>query len=165
MPHKSNIAAFLLQSQPNPLLDAYRILVSVELALKDAGFFTGQGGHDVPAMLSKAAQHVSTTGHLMLAGQISSHETKLRQDLGQLLTTRENGSVKAVPGYSYPHARYTRFTGDWGVYPKRLCSRFMTWLAPVRVSSRFCRRTKLKWAFSYDISRTTDKQLGGLEPS
>jgi len=114
MPHTTNIKAFLPNAPSTPILEAYRILVSIELALKDAGFFAGQGGHDIPAMLSMAAQRASGNGQLVLAGQIGAHQAKLRNDLAQLLTTRENGTIQSVPAHSYPHARYTRFAGDWG---------------------------------------------------
>lgn len=96
---------FLPNGPPNLLLDAYRILVAIELALKDVGF---TGGHDIPTMLSQAAAQ-----HPMLASQLNAHQAKLSTDLRQLICNNPKGHPAQVLANNYPHARYTRFTGDW----------------------------------------------------
>ena len=114
MPHTKNIQAFITLSGPNALVMAYGILVGLELALKDAGFKAGTGGHDVPAMLGRAKQTLATAGELVLAAQITGLEAKLKNDLNQLTCTSQSGNVQLVPAHSYPYSRYTRFQGDWG---------------------------------------------------
>lgn len=114
MSYRGNIGAFLLVASPNHLLDSYRILVAVELSLKDGGFTPVQSGHDVPSMLTQAAQRAGAGGHHILAGQIAAEEAKLRTDLAKLRCTNPNGTTRGVPDYNYPYVRYTRFAGDWG---------------------------------------------------
>lgn len=109
MTYRTNISVFLPSGPPNPLLDAYRILVAIELALKDVGCTGGTSGHDVPKMLDQAAAQ-----HPMLASQLNAHQTKLRADLCQLTCNSSNGQPAPVSANNYPHARYTRFSGDWG---------------------------------------------------
>lgn len=96
---------FLPNGQPNLLLDAYRILVAIELALKDVGF---TGGHDIPSMLAQAAAQ-----YPMLARDLNTHQGNLRRDLGKLTCNSIKGPPAPVSANNYPHARYTRFTGDW----------------------------------------------------
>lgn len=96
---------FLPNGPPNLLLDAYRILVAIELALKDVGF---TGGHDIPSMLTQAANR-----HPMQAGQLNALQAKLSADLRQLTCNSPKGPPAPVLANNYPHARYTRFTGDW----------------------------------------------------
>lgn len=105
MTYRTNISIFLPNGPPNPLLDAYRILVAIELALKDIGC---TGGHDIPTMLSQAAAQ-----HPMLASQLNTHQAKLSADLRQLTCNSPRGQPAPVLANNYPHARYTRFTGDW----------------------------------------------------
>jgi hypothetical protein len=114
MPHTSNIKAFLQTLQPNHLLDSYRILVAVELALKDAGLSTVPSDHDVPAMLSRCALQMAASGNNALSAQITAYETKLRADLAQLWCTNAKGTIIPVPARSYPYVRYTRHVGEWG---------------------------------------------------
>lgn len=108
MAYQTNISAFLPNGPPNPLLDAYRILVAIELALKDIGC-TCTGGHDIPTMLGQAASR-----HPMLASQLNVHQARLRADLSKLTCNSPKGQPAPVLPNNYPHARYTRFTGDWG---------------------------------------------------
>lgn len=108
MSYNTNISVFLPNGPPHPLLDAYRILVAIELALKDMGC-TCTGGHDVPTMLGQAASQ-----HPMLASQLNVHQAKLKADLSQLTCNSPKGQPAPVLSNNYPHARYTRFTGDWG---------------------------------------------------
>lgn len=107
MAYQTNIAAFLSTGSNHPLLDAYRILVAIELALKDAGC-NRQGGHDIPSMLAQTASK-----HPTLASQLNAHLAKLRNDLTQLVCNGPHGSPTQVPARNYPYARYTRFAGDW----------------------------------------------------
>lgn len=108
MTYHTNISAFLPNGPPHPLLDAYRILVAIELALKDIGC-TCTGGHDIPTMLSQAASQ-----HPMLAGELNTHQAKLRADLCQLTCNSPKGQAAPVSANNYPHVRYTRCIGDWG---------------------------------------------------
>ena len=103
--YRTNISVFLPNGPPNPLLDAYRILVAIELALKDGGC---TGGHDIPSMLAQAA-----TRHPILARQLNGHQAKLSADLRQLICNSTMGQPVPVLPNNYPHIRYTRFTGDW----------------------------------------------------
>ena len=109
MTYRTNISIFLRGGPPSPLLDAYRILVAIELALKDMGCTSGTSGHDIPAMLSQAASR-----HPMLASQLNGHQAKLHSDLIQITCNDKNNQPVFVKANNYPHARYTRFVGDWG---------------------------------------------------
>jgi hypothetical protein len=107
--YQTNISTFLPNGPPSPLLDSYRILVAIELALKVQGFNGGQNGHDIPLMLAQtAAQHPT------LAGQLNTHQAKLRADLVRITCNNKNNQPVAVQANNYPHARYTRLVGDWG---------------------------------------------------
>jgi hypothetical protein len=105
----TNISIFLPNGPTNRLLDAYRILVAIELALKDAGFTAGNTGHDIPSLLGQAA-----TQHPLLASQLNTHQAKLRADLVQITCNNKFNQPVAVQSTNYPHSRYTRFIGDWG---------------------------------------------------
>lgn len=105
MSYRTNISAFLPNGPSNPLLNAYRILVAIELALKDIGC---TGGHDIPSMLAQLANQ-----HPTLAGQLVGHQSKLSTDLRQLTCNSPKGPPAAVLSNNYPHARYTRIAGDW----------------------------------------------------
>ncbi len=107
MTYRTNITVFLPNGPSNPLLDAYRILVAIELALKDVGC-TCTGGHDIPTMLSQAASQ-----HPTLASQLNVHQARLTADLRRLTCNSPKGQPAPVLANNYPHARYTRFTGDW----------------------------------------------------
>ena len=108
MAYRTNILTFLPNGPPTPLLDAYRILVAIELALKDVGFTGGNGGHDIPSMLAQSANR-----YPMLARQLNGHQAKLSTDLGQLTCNSAKGQPVPVLANNYPHARYTRFVADW----------------------------------------------------
>lgn len=108
MSYSTNISTFLQVGTSNQLLESYRILVAIELALKDLGLTAGPTGHDIPSMLAeKASQHPA------LASQLNGHQAKLKADLVQLICNNKNNQPAAVKADNYPHARYTRFTGDW----------------------------------------------------
>lgn len=88
----------------NKLLDAYRILVAIELALKDAGF---TGGHNIPDMLSK----INNSNPSILFAPI---EIRLRRDLKNIMCNDiASKPPRGVKESSYPEIRYTRFSGDW----------------------------------------------------
>ena len=108
MAYTTNISAFLPTETYSPLLDAYRILVAIELAFKDVGY-NGAGGHDIPSMLAQAAIH-----YPLLASQLNAHQARLRTDLVQLICNNARGQPAQVLANNYPHVRYTRFAGDWG---------------------------------------------------
>jgi len=110
--YRTNISIFLPNGPPNPLLDAYRILVAIELALKDVGLNGGNNGHDIPSMLSQAANN-SATLHPMVASQLITHQAKLKADLCQLTCNNKMTQPASVSANNYPNVRYTRFTGDW----------------------------------------------------
>lgn len=109
MPYTTNVSAFLQIGTGNLLFDSYRILVAIELALKDLGIDSGTTGHDVPSMLAQAAVQYPA-----LAAQLNTHQAKLRADLVQIICNDKNRQPTAVKSNNYPYARYTRFTGDWG---------------------------------------------------
>lgn len=108
MAYKTNISIFLPNGTQNGLVESYRILVAIELALKDAGFNGGPGGHDIPGMLAQVSVQ-----HPPLAGQLIAHQAKLTTDLGQITCNNKNNSPAPVPANNYPHARYARLNGDW----------------------------------------------------
>lgn len=109
MAYQTNISTFLPNGPPSPLLDSYRILVAIELALKDRGFNGGTSGHDIPSMLAQTAIQ-----HPTLASQLNAHQAKLHSDLAQITCNDKNSQPVFVKANNYPHARYTRFVGDWG---------------------------------------------------
>lgn len=109
MAYQTNISTFLPNGPPSPLLDSYRILVAIELALKDRGFYGGTTGHDIPSMLAQTAVQ-----HPALASQLNAHQAKLNSDLVQIICNDKNSKPVFVKANNYPHARYTRFFGDWG---------------------------------------------------
>lgn len=123
MTHKTNIRAFLQITKPHALYDAYSALVAIELALKDGGYKSGQGGHDIPEMLAKLSQTVAALGHTAISAQLNSLETQLRTGLSNVTCTRQNNTPGPVPTYSYPYMRYTRCTGDWGGHSETVDSR------------------------------------------
>ncbi len=108
MVYRTNISTFLPNGPTNPLVDAYRILVAIELALKDSGFAAGTSGHDIPAMLTQVAIRYPD-----MASQLNSHQAKLSADLTQIICNNKNNLPTSVRANNYPHARYARFMGDW----------------------------------------------------
>lgn len=111
MAFTTNIRIFKLPSPQHALSVSYRLLVAVELALKDANC-AGGGGHDVPGMLTVAANLPTATPHI--SGQLNSYALQLRATLGQITCQGRNGAPTPVPGHSYPYLRYCRVAGDWG---------------------------------------------------
>lgn len=83
--------------------------MAIELALKDLGFNGGTSGHDIPSMLAQTAFR-----HPTLASQLNAHQAKLHSDLAQITCNDKNSQPVFVKSNNYPHARYTRFVGDWG---------------------------------------------------
>lgn len=108
MPYITNISIFLPNGPPHGLPESYRILVAIELALKDAGFDGGVSGHDIPGMLAQASMQ-----YPFLAGQLNGHQAKLAADLVQITCNNRGNSPDAVKANNYPHARYARLDGDW----------------------------------------------------
>lgn len=108
MVYRTNISTFLPSGPTNLLVDAYRILVAIELALKDSGFTAGTSGHDIPSMLAQAAIRCPT-----MASQLNAHQAKLSADLTQIICNNKHNLPTPVKANNYPHARYTRFMGDW----------------------------------------------------
>lgn len=114
MPFLSNIREFRSLTAQGPLVDAYRLLVCFELALKDCGIIlSGSSRHDVPALLDAAANIANGAGLLYVAGSLQGYAAQLRTTLGSMTCTGINGRPRAVPPVSYPYIRYTRLTGDW----------------------------------------------------
>lgn len=107
------IRAFGALSHRDPLVDAYRILVAIELALKDAGCVSPQG-HDVPTMLAHAAVIAAPSQANYVSAQLTSFSAQLRNDLTAIICQGKNGHPCSVPPHSYPHIRYVRQQGDWG---------------------------------------------------
>lgn len=103
--YRTNTSAFLPDRPANLLLNARRILVVMELTLKDA---ICTGGHDTPSTLAQA-----TNKHLLLAGQRNVHPARLRADLTQWVCNDTKGQPALVAATSCPRARYTRFAGHW----------------------------------------------------
>ena len=113
MAFTSNIKAFGNLGQPNALVNAYRLLVAVELALKDAGWTnpTAGGGHDVPQMLQIAAYSASAPGPL--SAKLIVLVNSLRRDLGKITCQGIDNRPKAARPHAYPDIRYGRHSGDW----------------------------------------------------
>lgn len=112
MAYTTSTRAFRELTKQDPLVDSYRMLVAIELALKDASFGPPDG-HDVPAMLSAAAQAASAT-FPFVSGQLNGYGAQLVRDLGQITCNNRLGQASPVPAKSYPHLRYGRRIGDWG---------------------------------------------------
>jgi len=113
MAFKSNIRAFYNLTKSHPLLDSYRLLVALELALKDANCAAHGGGHDVPNMLVTASNSPSAAAFPLVSAQLKSYSTKLRTDLGSITCQGKNSLPAPVPPSSYPYIRYSRCFGDW----------------------------------------------------
>lgn len=112
MAFTTNIRIFRLPSPQHALSVSYRLLVAVELALKDANCGAGGGGHNVPGMLTVAANLPAATPQI--SGQLSSYALQLQTTLGLISCQGKNGMPTPVPSNSYPYLRYCRVAGDWG---------------------------------------------------
>jgi hypothetical protein len=110
MPFQGNRSAFANLNQQNCLIDSYRMLVALELALKDLGI-TPSGGHDIPMMLVPLS--VTGSPSPIVAGQLNTHISQLRHDLNSIVCQGRNGTPQSVPSHSYPYIRYARLAGDW----------------------------------------------------
>ena len=112
MAFKSNIKAFY-QNNTDPLFVSYRLLVAIELALKDAKY-PPLGSHDIPSMLANAARSPTLSVAPAIAPQLLSLSAKLKRDLGAITCQDKKGAPQSVPPASYPYIRYSRCAGDWG---------------------------------------------------
>lgn len=111
MGYLTSARAFRNLSGQDPLVDSYRLLVAVELALKDANLGPS-GGHDIPTMLAAASQSVAAAAPF-LATQLNGFAASLANDLQQVTCNHRNGQIAPVPARSYPYLRYCRRAGDW----------------------------------------------------
>lgn len=112
MAYTRNKAGFLRAPQSDSMVSAYRMLVAIELALKDSNFLVGGSGHDVPGMLGRLA--TSCVSAPLLAAQVNAMATTLKRSLGQITSQGKDGLPMAVPTNNYPVIRYSRRVGDWG---------------------------------------------------
>lgn len=112
MAYTLSVRAFRDLTHQDPLVDSYRLLVAIELALKSGGLGPAQG-HDVPTMLSHAASAYVAAAMPLASGQLLSLSAKLSHDLVQVTCNGLTGQPSAVPAKSYPYLRYGRRTGDW----------------------------------------------------
>jgi hypothetical protein len=112
MAYTTSVRAFRDLTHQDPLVDSYRLLVAIELALKGAAL-SPVGGHDVPMMLSDAANAFVAATMPLASGQLLSLSAQLGNDLVQVTCNGLNGQPSPVPAKSYPHLRYGRRTGDW----------------------------------------------------
>lgn len=111
MTFTKNIRAFRGLEQSD-LVDAYGLLVAIELALKDRNC-SGTTGHDVPGMLVHLSGIMSAAGNGMIAAQLTGFAARLRNDLGKITCQHKNGTAGPVPIINYPYMRYCRHVGDW----------------------------------------------------
>jgi len=111
MGYLTSTRAFRSLSAQDPLVDSYRLLVAVELALKDANLGPASG-HDVPTMLAAASQAVAVAAPF-LATQLNGFSASLANDLQHVTCNDRNGQAVPVPARSYPYLRYCRRAGDW----------------------------------------------------
>lgn len=115
MAFTSNIRAFRDLSQQEDLVDLYRMLVALELALKDANCVTtGPANHDVPSMLAIAAHLPSAAALPFVSAQLIGYAAALKNDLTSVTCQGKDGNPCPVPAKSYPFIRYARRVGDWG---------------------------------------------------
>ena len=94
------------------LVESYLLLISIELALKDAKYM-GKGGHDIPGMLEHASESEKAAAKQGVQVQLLGLATKLSNSLKAITCQSENGHPQAVPHRSYPFLRYCRCEGDW----------------------------------------------------
>jgi hypothetical protein len=112
MGFNQNIRVFRMLSQQSELVDAYRMLIAIELVLKNASGSTPNAGHNIPAMLTRLAS-TAPVG-MSISGPLNSLARALKTDLNAIVCQGKDGHPCPVPDYSYPYMRYTRFSGDWG---------------------------------------------------
>ncbi|MDR8366837.1 hypothetical protein [Pseudomonas sp. JL3] len=108
---KKNIQSFKKCSESDDLVGAYRLLVALELALKNQGLTsTGRSGHDVPGLLQSAA--IAPSG--AIAAQLIGYAATLRNQLQLITCVGLKTASQFVPADNYPYMRYARMDGDWG---------------------------------------------------
>lgn len=112
MPFSTNIRSFLAPTCSD-LVRCYLILISVELALKDAKF-SGKSSHDVPGMLLHAAESPAVAQKNGMEVQLRGLATTLSNSLNAISCIGVTGKIERVPTTSYPYLRYCRCEGDWG---------------------------------------------------
>lgn len=113
MAFTSNIKAFGNLGSADALVNAYRLLVAAELALKDGSWtHLTKGGHDVPQMLQNAAYSLNAPGPLSV--KLIYLVNALRRDLGKIMCQGIDNLPKAARSHAYPDIRYGRHSGDWG---------------------------------------------------
>jgi hypothetical protein len=114
MAYTTSIRAFGRLALRDALVDSYRMLVALELALKDAKCFNGGSGHDVPSMLTVAAYLPATLNFPYVGAQLLGYSATLKSDLVAIYCQGKDGKPTTVPWHNYPYIRYTRRPGDWG---------------------------------------------------
>lgn len=114
MTFTSSIQAFGALSRQDALVDSYRMLIALELALKDAKCGVVGSGHDIPSMLTLAAHLPASNAVPYVSAQLLGYSATLKADLVSIICEGKSGSPSAVPAHNYPYIRYTRRVGDWG---------------------------------------------------
>lgn len=106
-----NIQSFRKCNESDDLVGAYRLLVALELALKNQGFTSlgSRSGHDVPGLLQSAAMAPSGA----VAAQLIGHAAALRNQLQLIFCVGRSIQSQLVPPDNYPYMRYVRMHGDW----------------------------------------------------
>jgi hypothetical protein len=112
MAFTTNVQVFKAPSTAHELSVSYRLLVAIELALKDASCGVTGSGHDVPAMLAVAANLPSATP--LVSGQLNSYAFQLKRALVVICCQGKSGAPASVPAHNYPYLRYCRCEDDWG---------------------------------------------------
>lgn len=108
---KKNIQSFKKCSESDDLVGAYRLLVALELALKNQGLTStgSRSGHDVPGLLQSAAMAPSGA----ISAQLIGHAAALRNQLQLITCVGLKAASQLVPADNYPYMRYARMDGDW----------------------------------------------------
>lgn len=111
MTYSSNIKQFFASEQ-SELVQAYHLLIGIELVLKDAGY-AGSGGHDVPGMLSSAANSPKAVAKPGVEVRLRGLAVQLTNALRAVTCQGLDDRPQSVPSTSYPFLRYCRLEGDW----------------------------------------------------
>jgi hypothetical protein len=106
MQHSINRAAFRDAAISRPFFRLYTLLVSIEIALKDA-IRPWRPGHDLDGLL-----HLAITDPLRQAA-VRSAATTLWRCIAQLKCTARDGSTVRVNPSQYPDLRYVRHIQDF----------------------------------------------------
>lgn len=94
------------------LVESYLLLISIELALKDAKY-VGENGHDIPGMLIQASESEKAVAKQGVQVQLLGLATQLSNSLKAVTCQSKDGQPQPVPHRSYPFLRYCRCEGDW----------------------------------------------------